>query len=193
MAANKARTANDLKWDLRELQKRLKKLGVAPPPPRGKPVLAGIMKPGKFYAHPTSLEALQRYFSELAALHGEHSRKWTAEAFLHNVLAAAMSRAPESERLARPHGHVAARPVIDNHGYLALAMLAAEHVTPHVSAGEREQFDRLLEIGRRVLSGKELTAADETLLDRQVPVAWQPSGASSRNFTAMSPALAYSA
>ncbi len=96
------KTANDLKWELRELQKKLKKLGVAPPPPKGKPARADIMKPGKFYAHPPSLEALQRYFAEFTALHEAQGRKWTPEAFLHNVLAAAMRRAPEGERLSRP-------------------------------------------------------------------------------------------
>ena len=178
---------SELKWDLREAQKKLKKLGVAPPPPKGKPVLADIMKPGKFYAHPPSLEKLQAYEALLLALLEAQGRKWTPAAFLHNVLAAALKSAPEKERLARPHGHVPARPVIDNHGYLALAMLAAEHVSPHVTKEERPQFEAWLALGHTVAEGKELT--DDALLDSEMPLTWQPSGASARNFTATSPAL----
>jgi hypothetical protein len=189
MATKKPQSASELKWDLREVQKKLKKLGVTPPPPKGKPVLPDIMKPGKFYAVGPALADLERYLAQLRGLLEAQGRTWTAEAFLHSVLAAALKAAPESERLARPHGHVAAKPAINNHGYLALALLAAEHVGPLVSAGERARFDRWLELGGRVAAGKELTSSDEALLDREMPYVWQPSGASSRNLTADSPAL----
>ena len=94
----KPKTANDFKWDIRELQK---KLGVPPPPPKGKPVLPDIMKPGRFYAHPDSLAKLEAYFAQLTSVFEARSSKWTPDAFLHNVLAAASARAPKNEQLER--------------------------------------------------------------------------------------------
>lgn len=176
-------------WDIREATRKLKKLGVVPPPPKGKPAKGDIMKPGKFYGMPRGVEALSAYLSQLRALLDSQGSKWTAEAFLHNVLAAAMEAAPVGERLERPHGHVAAKPVIANRGYLGAALLAAEHVGPLVSPDEKQAFNRRVAIGNRVMAGKEITADDWALLEREMPNVWQPSGASSRNFTAMSPAL----
>lgn len=184
----KPKTANDFKWDIRNLQRRLKKLGVAPPPPKGKPVLADIMKPGKFYAHPSSLAALEAYFTQLTELADAQGRAWSADAFLHNVLAAAMASAPQTEQLERPHGHVAARPVIDNRGYLATALLAAEQVKSFVKADELKVFERSIDLGRKVLAGEEFSAKDEALL-RDMPHVRQASGAHSRDFTATSPVL----
>jgi hypothetical protein len=184
----KPKTATDFKWDIRNLQRKLKKLGVTPPPPKGKPVLADIMKPGKFYAHPTGLAALEAYFTQLSELAHSQGSTWTADAFLHNVLGAALASAPKSEQLARPHGHVAARPVIDNRGYLSAALLAAEHVKPFVKSGELATFERSIALGRKVLAGEEFNAKDEALL-RELPHVRQRSGAHSRDFTATSPAL----
>lgn len=180
-------TVLEKRWDLRELQKKLKKLGVVPPAPGGQAVKADIMKPGCFYVVPE--EALDAYLADLKAALEAHAHTWTAQAFMHTVLAAAQDAAPESERLVRPHGHVPARPVIDNHGYLALALLAVEHVASLVPEGDRERFERWRELGQRVASGSPLTASDHALLDREVPNVVQPTRAYSRNVTATSPAL----
>lgn len=185
----KRRAAWQVKAEVREAQKKLKQLGVAPPPPKGKPVRADIMKPGTYHALPPRLEDLEHYAGQLRALLERHATRWAGKAFLHNVLAAALDAAPEQERLDRPHGHVTARPVIDNRGYLALALLAADTVAPYVSAAEKKQFDRWLELGRRVAGGAELSEGDEALLDREVPLVRQPSRALSRNFTAASATL----
>ena len=188
-ATKKPPTMSALKWDVREVTKKLKKLGVMPPPPKGKPAMKDIMKPGKFYAMPRSYEEVDAYLGQLRRVLDGQSSKWTADAFLHTVLAAAMKAAPEDQRLERPHGHVAAKPVINNRGYLGAALLAAEHVRALVPEAERKAFNRLEELGRRVLAGKEMTSEDEAVLNREAPHVWQPSGAHSRNFTAVSPVL----
>lgn len=185
----KRRAAWQVKAEVREAQKKLKQLGVAPPPPKGKPVRADIMKPGTYHALPPRLEDLEHYAGQLRALLERHATRWTGKAFLHNVLAAALDAAPAQERLDRPHSHVTARPVIDNRGYLALALLAADTVAPYVGAAEKKQFARWLELGRRVAGGAELSEGDEALLDREVPLVRQPSRALSRNFTAASATL----
>lgn len=189
LMAKKAKTLPELKWELRELQKKLKKLGVAPPPPQGKPVLANIMSAGRFYAVPARREDTERYTSQLRAVLEAQGEAWTAKAYLHNVLAAALEAAPEPERLERPHARVAARPVIDNLGYLSLALLAASEVGARVPSAERARFTRWLELGQRVAAGEPMSASDEALLDRELPYVRQPSRAHSRNFTATTPAL----
>ncbi len=185
----KPRTIPELRWDLRELQKKLKKLGVTPPPPKGKPARADIMKPGKFYAVPARVKELEGYDAELRAVLDAQGDAWTAEAFLHNVLAAALTAAPAKEQLTRPHAHVPARPVINNHGYLAAALLAAQEIRPLVLAPDRENFERLLEVGHRVAAGEALTDDDDELVERELPLEFVPSGAQSRQFTGNSLAM----
>lgn len=180
----------ELRWDIRELQKKLKKLGVAPPPPKGKPALTDIMKPGKFYVVAPTLKELGAYHAQLQAAVEAQGSAWTAGAYLHSVLGAALDAAPESERLARPHGHVAAKPVIDNHGYLALALLATERVAPLVTAPERERFERWHALARRVAAREPMSTSDVALLNREVPFVKQPNRALSRNITAKEPVLA---
>lgn len=182
-------TLSELRWDVRELQKKLKKLGVTPPPPKGAKPIADIMKPGKFYVAQNALAPAARYLAQLQAVLDAQETRWTPEAYLHNVMAAALAVAPASEQLERPHGHVAARPVIDNHGYLALALLAAEHVSKRVPAAERARFGRWVELGRRVAQKQELRASDEALLDAELPYERLPSRALSRVFTAKTPTL----
>lgn len=180
-------TLSEVRWDVRELQKKLKKLGVTPPPPKGAKLIADIMKPGKFYVAQNALAPSVAYLAQLQAVVDGQETRWTPEAYLHNVMAAALAVAPAEERLEKPHGHVPARPVIDNHGYLALALLAAEHVSKRVPAAERARFSRWVELGQRVARGQALSAKDEALLTEEVPYVRLPSRAVSRAFTAQSP------
>ncbi|MFO0598080.1 MAG: hypothetical protein U0228_22450 [Myxococcaceae bacterium] len=175
-------TVNELRWDIGVVQKKLKKLKIPPPPPKGQPEKPDIMKPGKFYTVPLQTAPLTAYLAQLNEVLDAAASKWTLDAFGHSVMAAALEAAPEAERLAKPHRHVPSKPVIDNHGYVALAMLAAEVVTPFVPQNERKSFARWLELGQRVLARRELTASDVALLDEAMPVAFQPSGASARAF-----------
>ncbi|MBL8937603.1 MAG: hypothetical protein JNM69_23780 [Archangium sp.] len=178
-----------LRWDVRELQKKLKKLGVPPPPPKGAKPLADIMKPGKFYVAQNALAPTAEYFAQLQAAVDAQETRWTPEAYLHNVMAAALAVAPASERPEKPHGLVPARPIIDNHGYLALALLAAEHVSEQVPAAERARFTRWVELGQRVAKKQALRAKDEALLTAEMPYVRLPSRAVSRAFTAQTPTL----
>ncbi len=180
---------SELRWDVRELQKKLKKLGVTPPPPKGAKPLADIMKPGKFYVAQNALAPTAAYLAQLQAVVDAQESRWTPEAYLHNVMAAALAVAPASERLERPHGHVPARPVIDNHGYLALALLAAEHVSKQVPPSERARFTRWVELGQRVAKKQELSKKDEALLTAEMPYVRLPSRAISQAFTAQTPTL----
>lgn len=180
---------SELRWDVRELQKKLKKLGVTPPPPKGAKPIADIMKPGKFYVAQNALAPSAAYLEQLQAVVDAQASRWSPEAYLHNVMAAALEGAPASEQLAAPHGHVPARPILDNHGYLALALLAAEHVSKQVPAGERARFTRWVELGKRVATKQELSAKDEALLDAEMPYVRLPSRAHSRAFTAQTPTL----
>ncbi|MBM4778153.1 MAG: hypothetical protein GQE15_10680 [Archangiaceae bacterium] len=182
-------TLSVLRWDVRELQKKLKKLGVTPPPPKGAKALADIMKPGKFYVAQNAREPTAEYLAQLQALVDAQETRWTPEAYLHNVMAAALAVAPPSEQLDAPHGRVPARPVIDNHGYLALALLAAEHVSKKVPEAERARFTRWVELGQRVAKRQALSARDEALLTEELPYVRLPSRAISRAFTATSPCL----
>lgn len=180
---------SEVRWDVRELQKKLKKLGVTPPPPKDAKPIADIMKPGKFYVAQNALAPTAEYLAQLQAAVDAQETRWTPEAYLHNVMAAALEVAPASERIERPHGHVPARPVIDNHGYLALALLAAEHVSKRVPLAERARFTRWVELGERVAKKRELRASDEALLTAEMPYVRLPSRAVSRAFTAQSPTL----
>ncbi|MFT3710840.1 MAG: hypothetical protein QM817_24715 [Archangium sp.] len=178
---------NALRWDSRILQKKLKKLGVPPPPPKGKPVQSDIMKPGKFYVPGAELAHWEKYNALLTSALETAASQWTSDAYGHNVMVAALDAASGEERPEKPHGHVAARPVIDNHGYLRAAILAAEAVEKLVPKADQKRFTRLLELGRRVALGRDLTDADESLLDAEMPFVRLPSRAVSRQFTATGP------
>lgn len=182
-------TLFELQLKVSAAQRKLKKLGVVPPPPSGAKALADIMKPGRRYTPPKALAPTKAYLAQLTNLLTQSANRWTDEAYLHNVMAAALEAAPPPLRPNEPHGHVPARPVIGNEGYLALSLLAAEWVTPHVSSKERASFDRWVALGKRVSRGLALTAKDRALFNRELPYVRLPSRAISRVFTAKTPAL----
>lgn len=182
-------TIDELVWDVKVVQKKLKKLKVAPPPPRGVKPLPDIMKPGKFYAVRRETKLATDYLALLTAKLRDVESSWTVDAYGHSVMAAALDASPAAERLERPHGHVASKPVIDNFGYVALALHAAEAIRSFVPAAHRKSFARWLELGTRASSRTPLTASDEALLDDELPIRWQRSGASARSLTATEPTL----
>jgi hypothetical protein len=178
-----------LRWDSQELQKKLKKLGVAPPPPSGQKPKADILKPGKFYSAGKAFADWAAYVAQLRAAIDGLGSAWSLDAYGHNVMIAALAAAPVAEWLARPHGHVAARPVLDNRGYLVLALLAAEHVRPLVPAASKARFQALVALAEGVVEGRALSADDEDLIDRELPMVRLRSRAQSRELTAEEPAV----
>jgi len=152
--------AHELDWESRILQRQLKALGVAPPPPTGQPAKPGILKKAQYYAV-VGWDAKHAYLLKLRDLFATASTKWTDEACLHTVLAAAQKAAPEGERLTVCHHGVTARPVIANAGYVALCVLAADTVAHLVPASEKKEFRTWVEFARPVRERDVLTRAQQ--------------------------------
>lgn len=169
------------------LQRQLKALGVAPPPPPGRGALADIMKPGRFYEFERDAKLvpqLERYVETLQLAVTAAQSRWTADAHGHSVLMAAQDAAPASARLSRPHGGVPAKPVIDALGYVHAALLAARSVEHLVSKKDRVRFRRLVELGERVVSKRAFGAGDQRVIDDETPRGQLASRALTRLFTA---------
>lgn len=152
--------ATELDWESRILQRKLKALGVPPPAPAGQPVKPGILKKAQYYAV-VGWDAKHAYLLKLRELFASQSTKWTDEACLHTVLAAAQKAAPETERLRVCHQGVPARPVIANAGYVALCVLAADAVAHLVPAAEQKEFRKWVEFARPVRERDVLTKAQQ--------------------------------
>lgn len=118
------------KADARTYQRRLRALGVTPPPPAGKPKDPKAAKPGHFYVLPDRQKAeLAAYVAQLRALLDAKEGAWSAKAHAHAVLMAAyeaVHRKPGGPL----HGGVTARPAFGNPGHLRVLFYLLQQVKP---------------------------------------------------------------